>query len=218
MLTFIEELLLLTLDDENGSFIPIRENAMEYVLAGAVLMDLAFANRIDTDPEKLVLIDRTPTGNPILDGVLGQIADSDETGDTRHWVETLALKDARELREQALASLVDKGILEIEDKRILWVFRARRYPTVDGRAEREVKLRIAEVLLSDKLPDPRDVAIIGLADACGILRNVFADRAVEQFRPRIDQIRKLDLISREVAATILEIERIMAMAMSRVPH
>ena len=73
MLTFAEEILLLILDDD-GSFLPTRGGAVEYILAGAVLMDLAFANRIDTDLEHLTCLDATPTGNPILDQALAHIA------------------------------------------------------------------------------------------------------------------------------------------------
>ena len=43
------------------------------------------------------------------------------------------------------------------------VFRTRRYPKVDGKAEREVKLRIMGVLFSDVIPAPRDIVIISLS-------------------------------------------------------
>ena len=42
MLTFAEEILLLSLDDE-GELLPVPESTMASVLVGAVLMDLAFA-------------------------------------------------------------------------------------------------------------------------------------------------------------------------------
>ena len=218
MLTFVDEILLLTLDDEDGSFLPIRDNTMEYVLAGAALLDLAFANRIDTDPDRLMLIEGSPIGVPMLDRILERIVKAQEDKNTRDWVEILAREEAYDLREAALARLVDQGVLEVQDKKFLWVFRARRYPPIDGRAQREVKLRIAGVLLSDDLPDPRDAAIICLADSCRILRSIFSDHGMDSLRPRIDQVRKLDLIGREVSSIIEEIERTLAMAMARIPH
>ena len=63
---------------------------------------------------------------------------------------------ADETREAAIGSLIARGILERREDRFLWVFRLRRYPLVDGKAEREVKLRIMEVLFSDMVPTPRD--------------------------------------------------------------
>ena len=73
MLTFAEELVLLPID-EDGGLLTIRTDAFECALTGAALMDLAFAWRIDTDLRALVVNDRTPTGNPVLDRILEKIA------------------------------------------------------------------------------------------------------------------------------------------------
>ena len=205
MLTFTEEILLL-LGDEEGAFLPIRKHAFECALAGAVLMDLAFDYRIDTDLQALVVTDPTPTGNPMLDRVLETIAARTETTDTQTWIKVLSTDDAAAIREQALASLVERGILERREERFLWAFRSVRYPTLDDGAEREIKLRIEEVL-SDDIPDPRDIALICLVDACQILPDLFPDREIEQTAPRIEQLRKMDLIGREVAGTIADIQR-----------
>ena len=205
MLTFTEEILLL-LGDEEGMFLPVEEHAFECALAGAVLMDLAFAYRIDTDLEALVVIDPTPTGNPMLDRVLEKIAARAEAADTRTWVGVLSREDVAVLREQALASLVERGILQRWDERFLWAFGMVRYPSFDDGAEREIKARIEEVL-SDDIPHPRDVALISLVDACEILPDLFPDRDVAAFGPRIALLRKMDLIGREVAGTIAEIQR-----------
>ena len=51
-------------------------------------------------------------------------------------------------------------------------------------------------MLSDDLPDPRDVALISLVDACQILPDLFPEREMEQTAPRIEQLRKMDLIGR----------------------
>ena len=218
MLTFTEEILLLLLDDKGGSFVPIPKVNLGCAIAGAVLMDLAFAYRIDTDPESLVVNDRTPTGNPILDPTLAKIAAQEQPTNTRTWIRELSVEDAPAIREQALQSLVARGIVVQREARVMWAFRARRYPTIDGNAEREVKLRIGDVLLSDDIPDPRDVAVIGLIDACDILREIFPDRDVEQCRPRIDQLRKMDLIGRELAQAIADIERTVMMSLSGAPY
>ena len=217
MLTFTEEILLLMLDDD-GLFLPIRGGAVEHIMVGAVLMDLAFANRIDTDPEKLEVIDSTPTGNPLLDGALERIAGSGETMNTKGWVELLAREQAAEVRQHALNRLIELGILEAKDEKFLWVFHSRRYPTVDGRTERAVKLRMEDVLLSDDMPDPRDIALICLVDACDILDDLFSEREMERVRPRVEQLRMMDLIGREVGTVIAEIEESITMAMAQVAH
>ncbi len=153
MLRFAEEIILLLLNDEDGRFATVPNWSLDYALDGGVLMDLALENRIDTDLEKLVLIDSTPVGDSLLDPTLASIAAGEER-DARTWVELTAGR-AQALREEALARLIANGILESRDDRFLWVFQSRRYPTIDGKAEREVKLRIMEVLFSDEIPDPR---------------------------------------------------------------
>ena len=204
MLTFAEEILLLLLDDD-GEFAPIQSERLSCALAGAVLMDLAFALRIDTDPEELVVIDPTPTGNPMLDPSLTRLVGHEQRSHTRTWIKLLSVEDATAIREQALQSLVARGILEQRERKFPWVFRSRRYPTIDGKAEREVKLRISDVLTSDAIPDPRDVALIGLVAACDLLVHIFSHRKVSQYRRRIRQLRKMDLIGREVAAAIIDV-------------
>jgi hypothetical protein len=61
-----------------------------------------------------------------------------------------------------LERLVDKGILRIEDKRILWVFAVRRYPLLDDREIREVRARLRDLIDSDAIPDPEDAVLIAL--------------------------------------------------------
>ena len=205
MLTFTEELVLL-LNDEDGAPLPIRQDIVASALAGAVLMDLAFANRIDTDLEALFVNDRTPIGNPALDRILARIAAGAEVCDTKTWIGVLTVEEAPVIQEQTLAGLVERGILTVRESRIPWV-RARRYPSSDGEATTALRQHVADVLGSDEIPDPRDVALISLLDACEVLPDIFPRQEMEDFRPRIALLRKMDLIGREVAGAVAEIER-----------
>ena len=204
MLRFVEEMILLLLNDEDGRFARVSTWSFDYAIAGGVLMDLAMENRIDTDLKNLILIDGTPVGDDLLDPTLADIA-AGEQHDTRYWVEHTAQR-ATEIREKALDRLVNHGILERQDDRFLWVFRSRRYPAIDGEPEREVKLRIMEVLFSDEIPDPRDVMIICLAEACGIFGEILSRREMYRVTERIDQVRKLDLIGQAMSQAIHDIE------------
>lgn len=215
MLRFAEEVILLLLDDEEGKLLRVPDWSLRYALAGGVLMDLALEDRIDTDLEKLILVDSEPLGDEILDPTLAAVASDDETRDARFWVEREAGRADR-IREAAIDGLVARGILERREGRFLWVFRSRRYPLIDGKAEREVKLRIMEVLFGDAVPTPRDVVIICLADACGILAQLLSKRELRRAMPRIGLIRKMDLIGRAVTAAIWDIEISLARAVR--PH
>ena len=54
------------------------------------------------------------------------------------------------------------------------------------------------VLFSGDIPDPRDIALICIADACGVLKTVFGDKELDEVSPRLEQLRKMDLIGREL--------------------
>ena len=217
MLTFHEEIMVLLLHDENGTFLPVNEHTLNSALTGAVLMDLAFANRIDTDPDRLTVIDPSPTGDPLLDRILARMAAEKSATNARTWIETLSADEAsadpaETIREAALTRLVERGVLERREEKFLWVFRSRRYPTIDGKVEQEAKKRIADVLFTDEVPDPRDVALICLVDACNILQTIFSKREIDRVQPRLEQLRKMDLIGREMASAIADIERAIAIA------
>ena len=214
MLRFAEEIILLLLNDDDGGFVYVPSWSLKYALAGGVLMDLALEERIDTDLEKLILVNATPVGDTLLDPTLAAI-DAGAERDARYWVERTA-EGADAIREEALSRLVSVGILEAREERFLWVFRSRRYPTIDGRVEREVKLRIMEVLFSNEIPDPRDVVIICLADACGIFRRLLSRRELNQVSARIEQVRRLDLIGQAMSQAIHDIEATLATSVQ--PH
>ena len=212
MLRFADEIMLLLLDDDGGEFVRVPEWSLQCALAGAVLMDLALENRIDTDLEQLILVDSTPVGDDLLDPTLARIAQATERHDTRYWIQHTA-QHANRIRERVLERLVERGILQRRDERLLWVFQSRRYPVVDGKADREVKLRIMAVLLSDEIPDPRDIVIVCLAEACGLFRELLSRRELEHATARIEQVRKLDLIGQAVSQAVWDIEVSLAIAM-----
>ena len=212
MLRFSEEIMLLLLDDGDGTFVDLPVQSLEFALAGSVLMDLAMEGRIDTDPERLFVVDRTPIDDDLLEPTFRRITSSMVTYNTRDWIQQIT-PYAGDIRERSLVRLVERGILREEQGRFLWVFHTRRYPVIDNQTLREVKLRIMEVLLTDQIPDARDVVLIALADVCGIFSSLLSSRELKQVTPRIRQISKLDLIAREVASAVREIESSLAFAM-----
>ena len=201
VLGFAEEVLLLLLDEKREAIIPLGKYTLARILVGAVLLDLTFADRIDTDMESLTVTDCTPLGSALLDDVLNRIAREEESRSTGEWIEHLHL-DMQDVREHVLRALVERRILEISDKRVLRWFRVKRYSLVDRRAGHEVRARTMRVLYANDIPNPRDIALICLADGCGILRTIIPPDEMESIAPRLAQIRRMDLIGRELLAQL----------------
>ena len=204
-LRFAEELLLLLLNEETGDLAAVPEPRLNHALAGAVLMDLALENRIDTDPEKLVLLDPTPLRDDLLDPSLARIAQDGGAHDAEYWVRRISGEGER-VRAAALSRLLQAGILDSAEEGSMslshGVSRARRYPAVDGKAQQEVRLRIMGVLFRDDIPEPRDIVLICLADACGMFEKILTRAELEQVRDRIALVRRMDLIGQAVASAV----------------
>jgi hypothetical protein len=213
MLGFVEEILLLQLDDTHGRFVDLPLSAADVVLAGAALMELALDNRVDCDLEQLILVDPTPTGDEILDDVLVQLSQAGAGLSAAAALERITV-NAEQYQKTALKRLVAKGILREDDGRFLWVFHTRRYPVVDDREQREVKARLRQVLLTDEIPDPRDVVLICLIDACNLLGLVLTPEEINQTTARVEQLSKMDLIGQAVTRAVSEIRFIVKHATS----
>ena len=214
-LRFADEILLLILDEKSGDLASVSEVRLHHALAGAALMDLAFEDRIDTDLKKLILVSAEPVGDDTLDPILARIAErAGEPGgagdrSAEGWLREVA-KDGEAIRDAALVRLVAAGILESGEDGLMalsrHVRRARRYPAAgEGEAQQEVRLRVMQVLFDDDVPDPRDAAIIGLADACGLFEGVLAKDELADVADRIDVVRRLDLLGRTVSQVVRQL-------------
>jgi golgi phosphoprotein 3 len=213
MLGFVDEILLLQLDDSQGKFVNLPMSAADVVIAGAALMELALRNRVDCDLERLILVDAAATGDDILDDVLKRFGETGGELGAGAALERLGV-NGEKYREMALRRLVAKGVLREEDGRFLWVFRTHRYPVVDDSEQREVRARLRQLLLTDEIPDPRDVVLICLIDACGLLGLVLSPGEIAQTKTRVAQLGRLDLIGQAVTKAVGEIRFIVRHAAS----
>jgi golgi phosphoprotein 3 len=216
MLSFVEEIVLLLHDDASGDFVQLPQSVFSVVVAGAALMDLAIRNRIDTDLEKLIVVDRTALGDDILDEVLATVVAAETKAAGNQFDISAALyeaaADAEKYRAKALGRLIERGILREENGRHLWVFRSRRYPVIDDTEQQEVRARLRQVFLSDEIPDPRDIVLICLVAACSLLRFVLSADEIDATAERVAQLRKMDLIGQAVTKSASETDAIIRFA------
>lgn len=194
MMRLAEELLLLLRDDD-GKLYRVPEWFARYALGSAVLMDLALEHRIDTDAQRLFVTDSTPVGDELLDPILAEIMQSQQTHDALYWLDH-ATRHADEIRDKALSRLIDNGILELKDNRYLWIFGTRNYLLKEKKVEVELIQRIRSVLITDTIPDPKDTMIVTLAEGCGLLAYFLSGEELTTVKPRIELLRNIELIGR----------------------
>ncbi len=204
-ITLAEEVLLLLLDEKKGTLIQVPQLTLHFVLAGAILMELAIRNKVDSDIDSFYIINKDPTGEPVLDGILTKIDSSNGNQDLKYWVNAIADEGA-EILESSINRLIERGILGRTEKRILWVVKTESYPTIDQSVERESKRRVLNLLYSDDIPDQEDIVLVCLLDASNMLRTLIGQAELTRLRPRIEQIIRLDLIGQATTKLIREIQ------------
>ncbi|MEQ1885456.1 MAG: GPP34 family phosphoprotein [Bryobacteraceae bacterium] len=206
MLTVLEEIVLLTVDEKTGKLRSPKNYATANALAGALFFDLALAKKIDTDTENIQLIDSTPVGNSVTDYFLKQISEQKDLTTVRDWIEE-GFQHSQYLEEEALRSMVDRGILKHQIEKKLWVIDVDRLRVIDHHEYQEVKLRLAQTILSDVIPGTRDIMLVSLASACGLLGYVLNEHEIEARKDRIQTIMNLETISRQVVEAIADREQ-----------
>ena len=209
-LSISDQIVLLGLG-EDGVLERPYDGRLDYAIAGASLLDLSFLNRIDTDPNRLFIISADATGNPLLDSVLHQINSGPPNQPIGYWISEIS-RYALVLRQQIMEDLQDRNIIQREAGRRLIVLRAEKFPPVDPMVVRGLQRKVIDTLLSDDIPDPDVVALIGLARASRLLELMLPREYLERVEDRVDQLARMDLIGMSVNRTLDEIQALVASA------
>jgi golgi phosphoprotein 3 len=205
LLTMLEEVVLLAVDEQTGALRSTRPYGTAYALVGAVFFDLALARKIDTDTEHIHILDRSPSGSRTLDRVLADMAQRGEITSVRQWIEEIFSR-RDDLEGEALVSLIRQGILKHEKSKRLWIIDVERFPMVENKPQRDVRARLADAILTDTIPETRDIMLVSLAESCGLLGYALSADQISRRRDRIALLCNLETISRKVAAAIGDLE------------
>ena len=203
-LTLAEEILLLVLNDEDGRFIDLPEYSLDFALAGAIVMELQKRWKLDSDLKRVRVVDSAPLGDSLLDPVLSMIARSPERA-AEAWIGALA-REGDDIRRRVVDRLVERGVLERKDNFLYWMMGGRRYPMINGREQREVRVRVLGVLQKNEIPGPKEAAIIALADACAVFDAVLDMDAMFEVAPRIQEIAQMDLLAQAMKRALLDVQ------------
>jgi hypothetical protein len=216
-LTLVEEIVLLSLNDETGAHLPLPPSALGYGLAGAILSDLIMAERIAVDEGSVKILNSQTTNNPLLDPWLQRIVDEPYVHSIHYWISAIA-DEKRDIESSVLDHLIERGILIRKDKKILWVVGLRRYPTIHNEERIEVRTRLQRLIFSNEKPDHFDSTLISLLDGCYLLPSVFPESELLDRADRIDEIAKSDPVGREVAIATRETLDALMLAQSASPQ
>ncbi|MER7282790.1 GPP34 family phosphoprotein [Dactylosporangium sp. NPDC000244] len=204
-----DDFLLLALDDHGKNL--IGDLRLNYGLAGAVLLDLALAGRIELAEDRVTVTDPTPTGDPVVDEALARIAAGEQPRKADAWIQPLA--DG--LRAKVLDRQVEAGVLRKEQDRVLWVFPRTRFASATGAqpaAETAVRAELTAAIDGNGDGDgevpARAAALIGLVQVSGLAEEVFPGRPKEELKARLDAITAGNRAADAVQQTVRRIQAV----------
>jgi hypothetical protein len=204
-----EDLLLLLYDDESGK--PITGNpGLDYSLAGAVLIELTLLGKVDiaaagdgaVKEGRLKVLDTSSTGDAILDKRLAILAEK-----SGQKPKNLMNKLSKQLRNEVLARLAERGILEADKDKVLGLFPVTRWPAKDARHEADVRTALGSVLKLGTQPDERTAALIALLNALNVVPKVVTDAVDKKaLKRRAKEIAESEWAAEAVRKAVQEVQ------------
>jgi len=208
-----EEILLLAMRDKEGT-IGFGVN-YQFAIAGAVAAELLLNNRIEVEntKKKMVnLLSQKPLGDPILDECLEKISSAKRRASMTTWVQRFAR--LKGIKHRVAQQLCQRGILRVDEDKVLLIFSRKIYPEVTHKPEQELVSKLKDAIFTNRRDlDPRTVVLVALAFHGGMLKLSFEKSRIKERKKRIE-----DIISGEAAgqATKEAIQAMQAAVMAAV--
>lgn len=138
----------------------VDDNRKQYVMAGAVIMELSLLGRLELENKRIKLKNPKLTGNPILDEALQLMKKAGKPKKVKDWVYKLGMR-SRKSYARVLKDMSRKGKVILKQKRFLF-FKWKRPYLADPRRQEELKAELREVVFKGRKPEQNTVMLLGL--------------------------------------------------------
>ncbi|MCC5655115.1 GPP34 family phosphoprotein [Nostoc sp. XA013] len=201
-----QDLILLALNPQTGKTRFSFYAALEYGLVGSLLLDLVLQGKLEIDNNNRVIGAITGnTGDEFLDRHLNEVLASSRPRTARFWI-TRWRRRYRWFQPVVLQNLVDLGVLQRQEQRILGLFPTQRYFLTDESIQREIVQQVREAVLEGIGLDSRMVALISLMQASDLTDAVFRPEERPEARSRIKAIAREELVGQAVSKAIFTVQ------------
>ncbi|MFW6776139.1 GOLPH3/VPS74 family protein [Nocardioides sp. CPCC 205120] len=203
MTLIAEDLLLLLLDDEDGTL--LQQSFLDQALAGAVLAELAAERLVELGEERrwgakphVLPVRGARTDDLVLATALERVAEKPR--DAQGLLHPLG----KGLRDTLLERLAERGLLRREEGRVLGLFRRTTWPAVDSAHEEQVRDELEATLVHGRPAAPRAAALIGLLHAIGVVHRVVDREGVSasEVKRRAKAVAEGELASEAVGSAV----------------
>lgn len=201
-----QDLILLALNPQTGKTRFSWYSALEYGLVGSLLLDLVLQGKLEIDNNnRLIGAISGNTGDEFLDRHLNEVLASPRPRTARFWV-TRWRRRYRWFQPIVLQNLVDLGVLQRQEQRILGLFPTQRYFLTDESIQREIVQQVRAAVLEGTGLDSQTAALISLMQASHLTDAVFRPEERPDARSRIRAIAEGELVGRAVSKAIFTIQ------------
>jgi golgi phosphoprotein 3 len=210
MLTLYDELYMLSVHEDKGTYIKSVVDRVKPGLVGAVLAELALMGKIQTnDNHRLVIIDNSPTDDDLLDEALKALGESEKDRKFGYWISHL--NDVVEKHhKQIVERLSQMGVLYQENDHLEWATPTPLKPDLNASSKFWLRRHIRGVVFAQEEVEQRDIALLSLIRACGLLDLVFLKDERRFASRHINELVVSVAMKSPVAQTIEEIESAIA--------
>lgn len=182
MVTLVEDLFLLATDASTGRPL-IDTTHLDLGLGGALLLDLVLQQRLAPRDSHVMVTDPRPTGDPLLDRVLSEIAAA-KPHEPGHWVRHLTHGLYHIVRDR----LVEAGVLCRDDHKVFGIIPIHRTHETDGRLHHELEDHLRDAVVVGRQATRETAALASLALAVDLHRHLFPRADRRDVRRRMAQV------------------------------
>ncbi|MFP4546613.1 MAG: GOLPH3/VPS74 family protein [Fidelibacterota bacterium] len=189
-----EKFVLLTINDEKGTI--AYGYSKSYGFAGILLMELYNRNLVEIKDKKISFTDKT-TDSSILNDALKILKERKKPPKINQAIHLLSQKMHKHF-DRVIERLVEKDILKIADKKVLWLFNVKYYPTQNPEPENLVKSKIKSIVLYGDHPDPESLCLISLIHVLDLYKEVFSKEEKKKAKKKVKEIVKEQKIAGDI--------------------
>ncbi len=170
-----EAITLISLDDEKGNF-TAAGGYINYAFAAALVMDLILEERAELRDDYLHLTTNAITESRALNQYIDDIRKRKKELKIKDWLHLLVTSS--KYRNLCVDRLVQQGILQRTEKKVLWVFTLDRYPMLNGKPEKNLRERLRALMLEEQAGEPteKERMLLGIVHHCHLYPGLLPEK------------------------------------------
>ncbi|MEO1435669.1 MAG: GPP34 family phosphoprotein, partial [Bacteroidota bacterium] len=185
--------------DDKGHFLT-TSYLVHLGVISAALMDEVLTHRLHVNDGQLELIE---TPEDATDRILHKaLTENPKAKELKKTITELA-DTGGEIKEKILQQLIDKNILRKEEGKVLWVFNTKKWQTENPMPEIRLKARLRHILIDGKTPTAKELMILQITEACGIIKAIFPNSKERRTASeRLKTLKTDDPVTEELSKSI----------------